>query len=175
MKYWAMALKLKLPDTEILRKIDFKNPATWVATWFGCGLMHPAPGTWGTLGALPVGLILFALGGKIAILIAIAFVIPLGFWAAAKFESMTGTHDNAMIVIDEAAGLWITLLACTFSPLSIVLAFALFRLFDILKPWPVSYLDKKVTGAAGVMLDDIAAGIIAAACLWGIHRYALAG
>lgn len=168
-------MKFKLPDPEIIRKIDFKSPATWTALWFGCGLIHPAPGTWGTLGALPLGLILLLLGGNIALLLGIALVIPLGFWASKQFADMTGTHDNAMIVIDEVAGLWITLLACTLSPLSILLAVALFRLFDILKPWPISWLDRNVKGAAGVMLDDIAAGIAAGLCLWGIHHYALVG
>lgn len=164
-------MHLPLPNPEILAKLDFKNPATWVATWFGCGLMRPAPGTWGTLGALPFGLILLALGGKIALLIGIIAVIPLGLWASDKFEKMTGTHDNSMIVIDEVAGLWITLLATTFTPISILLAFVLFRFFDILKPWPIRWLDRNLKGAAGVMLDDIAAGKFAAICLYAINQF----
>ncbi|PZQ48034.1 MAG: phosphatidylglycerophosphatase A [Micavibrio aeruginosavorus] len=170
-----MSLKIAPPDPELLKKLDFKNPALWVATGLGCGLMRPGPGTWGTLGALPVGVIILALGGQIALLLAIALLIPIGLWASAEFEKMSGSHDNSMIVIDEAAGIWITLLACTLSPLSIILAFLLFRFFDILKPWPVSWLDKNIGGAAGVMLDDIAAGMLGALCLWGIHHYALAG
>lgn len=168
-------MKFKMPDPEIIKRLDFKNPATWAATWFGCGLMHPAPGTWGTLGALPVGLILAALGGKIALIAGIAFVFALGLWSSAQFEKMTGTHDSSMIVIDEAAGIWIALLGSTLSPASIVLAFVLFRFFDILKPWPIGWLDKKVGGAWGVMLDDCAAGKFSALCLWGIHHYALVG
>ncbi len=168
-------MKFKMPDPELIKKLDFKSPALWVATWMGCGLMRPAPGTWGTLGALPIGLILLTLGGKIALLCGIAAIIPIGLWASAKFEAMTGTHDNSMIVIDEVAGLWITLIACTLSPLSILLAFALFRFFDILKPFPVSWLDRNVSGAQGVMVDDIAAGVYAGLCLWGIHYYAFIG
>lgn len=168
-------MKLPLPNLEILAKLDFKNPATWIATWFGCGLMRPAPGTWGTLGALPVGLILLALGGKITLLIGIIAIIPLGLWACDKFEKMTDTHDNSMIVIDEVAGLWITLLATTFNPISILLAFALFRFFDILKPFPVSWLDRNLPGAKGVMCDDLMAGVYAAICLWGINNYAFTG
>lgn len=164
-------MKLPLPNPEILSKLDFKNPATWLATWFGCGLMHPAPGTWGTLGALPIGLILLALGGKIVLLIGIIIVIPLGLWASAKFETMTGTHDNSMIVIDEVAGLWITLLATTLNPLSILLAFALFRFFDILKPFPVGWLDRNLSGAKGVMADDLMAGVYAGICLYGINQF----
>ena len=168
-------MKLSPPDPELIKKLDFKNPAVWVATWCGCGLMRPAPGTWGTLGGLPIGLILLALGGKIALVFGIAIVFPLGIWAANTFETMTQSHDNSMIVIDEVAGVWVALLASTLSPVSIVLAFLLFRLFDILKPWPIRWLDKNIAGGLGVMVDDIAAGALAAACLYGIHFYALAG
>lgn len=164
-----------MPDPELIKKLDFKNPATWIATWFGCGLMHPAPGTWGTLGALPIGLILLALGGKITLAIGILFVFAIGLWASKQFEQMTQSHDSSMIVIDEVAGMWIVLLASTLSPLSMIAAFLLFRLFDVLKPWPISWLDKNVGGALGVMLDDIAAGVAAALCLYGIHYYALIG
>jgi phosphatidylglycerophosphatase A len=166
-------MKIGLPDLELLQKLDFKNPATWVATWFGCGLMHPAPGTWGTLGALPIGMILMVFGGKVALALGLLIIIPLGLWAIEKFEAMTGEHDSSIIVIDEAAGLWITLAAASMEPLSILGAFLLFRFFDILKPWPVSYFDR-MPGAKGVMLDDIMAGIYAALSLMGI-TYALAG
>jgi phosphatidylglycerophosphatase A len=168
-------MKLVSPDPETIKKIDFKNPAVWVATWCGCGLMRPAPGTWGTLGALPIGLILLALGGKITLLAATLLIIPLGIWSANIFGKMTGSHDNSMIVIDEVAGMWIALLASALSPISIVVAFLLFRFFDILKPWPIGWLDQKLSGGVGVMADDIAAGIAAAACLYGIHHYALIG
>lgn len=168
-------MKLTMPDPEIIKKLDFKNPATWVATWFGCGLMRPGPGTWGTIGGLPLGIVLLALGGKISLIIGILFIFALGLWASRKFEAMTGTHDNSMIVIDEVAGIMIALLGSTLSPLSIVLAFALFRFLDILKPWPIGWLDKKVGGAWGVMLDDVAAGKLTALILFGIHHYALIG
>jgi phosphatidylglycerophosphatase A len=168
-------MKFSMPDLELIKKLDFKNPALWAATWFGCGLMRPAPGTWGTLGALPFALIFLALGGKIALLLAILLIIPIGLMASKEFERMTGTYDNSMIVIDEVAGLWITLLATTLSPFSILAGFALFRFFDILKPWPISYLDKNIGGAWGVMLDDILAGLCAALVLWGLHHYAFFG
>ena len=168
-------MKLRLPDPELIKKINFKDPSVWVATWFGCGLMRPAPGTWGTLGGLPIGVIIATLGGPLALIVATVFVFAAGLWATKKFEAMTDSHDSSMIVIDEVAGVWITLLASTLSPLSIVAAFLLFRLFDVLKPWPVSWLDRNIAGAMGVMVDDIAAGILAALCLYGIHYYALIG
>ena len=168
-------MKLRLPDPALIKKLDFKNPATWVATWFGCGLMSPAPGTWGTLGGIPVGLIILTLGGKLALVLSILAIIPIGLWSAKKFQEMTGVHDSSIIVIDEVAGIWITLLATTLAPLSIILAFILFRAFDILKPWPVSWLDRNLGGPWGVMLDDLAAGILAGLCLWGLNTYAFAG
>jgi len=142
------------------------------AMWFGFGFARPAPGTWGTLGGIPVGLILLALGGKPLLFVAILALIPLGLWSARKFEEMTGVHDSSIIVIDEVVGIWITLMAASLSPLSIILAFVLFRLFDVMKPWPISWLDRNLNGAWGVMLDDIAAGKFAAVCLLGIE-YAL--
>ena len=168
-------MKFKMPDPEVMKKLDFKNPATWMATWFGCGLMHPGPGTWGTIGGLPLGLILIVAGGKVSLVIGILLLFALGLWASKKFEAMTGTHDNSMIVIDEVVGMMIALLGSTLSPLSIILAFALFRFFDILKPWPIGWLDKNIGGAWGVMLDDVAAGKITAFILMGIHYYALVG
>jgi phosphatidylglycerophosphatase A len=168
-------MKLTLPDPELIKRLDFKSPALWVATWFGCGLMRPGPGTWGTLGGLPFGLILLTLGGKIALFCGIVFIFALGLWASRQFSAMTGTHDNSMIVIDEVAGISIALLGSSLSPVSIILAFALFRFFDILKPWPISWLDRNVKGALGVMVDDVAAGLATAAFLYGLEYHALLG
>ena len=153
----------------------FKSPAFWVATWFGCGLMRPAPGTWGTLGALPFGVLLLVFFGWPALLAAAAIVFAAGYWAASEFEKMTGEHDSGKIVIDEAAGMFLALLPAAPNTVSIALAFALFRFFDVLKPWPVSWCDKKLPGALGVMMDDVAAGLMAAACLWGLRYAGLGG
>ncbi len=161
--------KIKPADLEALKKCDFKNPHTMLATWFGLGLLSPAPGTWGTLGALPFGLIILALGGITALIPAIIIISIIGYKSATYFEKQTGIHDSKMVVIDEVAGMWITMLTMTaISPLQTLIAFTLFRLFDVIKPWPISYLDKNVGGALGVMADDILAGIAAAICLWGI-------
>ena len=155
------------PDT--LKKLDFKNPATWVATWFGCGLMRPAPGTWGTIGGLPFAILLMFLGGVPALLAGIAAVSVAGYWASKKMEAMTGDHDGSYIVVDEVAGIFIALIPAGLDPLSVLLAVIFFRFFDILKPWPVSWLDKNLPGAEGVMLDDMMAGVYAALCLIGVH------
>lgn len=152
--------------------IYLTTPAAWVATWFGCGLLKPAPGTWGTVGGLPYALLLLAAGGWPALLAGVVVVTVAGWWAAGKIEKQTGAHDSGYIVIDEVAGIGVALLPAALNPVSIALAFLLFRFFDIVKPWPVSWCDKKLPGAAGVMADDLVAGIMAALCLWGIQSYA---
>ena len=162
---------IKIRHQDTLRRLNFKHPATWLATWFGCGLMQPGPGTWGTLGALPFGIILLISGGIPALLIASAICYMLGLWSAKHFERMVREKDSGMIVIDEAVGLWIALIPCVLTPLSVGLAFVLFRVFDILKPFPIGWLDKRVSGATGVMIDDVLAGIYAALVMIGL-RYA---
>ena len=142
--------------------------STALATWFGSGLLKPAPGTWGTIAALPFGYGLLMLNDPLIHLAAILLVTLFGLWSANEFEKIHGIHDDKRIVIDEVAGMWIALIPATLNPITILLAFALFRLFDILKPWPISIADKQIRGALGVMLDDIIAGIIAAFILWGI-------
>ena len=153
----------------IYKKINYKAPETWVATWFGCGFMKPAPGTWGTLGALPFGILLMLLGGPTALFIACIITFPIGLWASEKFDQMVQSQDSSMIVIDEAVGLWIALMAAPLTPLAILASFLLFRFFDALKPWPISWLDQNIKGAMGVMIDDVAAGIAAALCVFGLE------
>lgn len=149
-----------LPTPEEIQKLDFKNPAFWVATWFGCGLMRPSPGTWGTLAGLPIAMILMALGGHVALILGAGILFILGLWAAKEFEKMTGQHDSPLIVIDEVLGITLCLLPVVgMHPAYILLAFALFRFFDIVKPFPVSFFDKKIKNAYGVMLDDVMAAI----------------
>lgn len=135
--------------------------------------MKPAPGTWGSLGALPVGLLLFGAGGLIGLILGIVCIFSIGIWASNRFDAAQGGHDNSMIVIDEVAGQWIALLPVLFfwgtSPVMILLSFAAFRFFDILKPWPVSFFDKNLKGGLGVMLDDVAAGLYAALIITGVH------
>lgn len=164
---------IKIRNNDTLRRLDFKHPATWTATWFGLGLMQPAPGTWGTIGALPFGVILMMWGGIPALLIGIFLIFPLGIWASKHFERMSREKDSGMIVIDEVIGMWIALIPAVLTPLSVGLAFILFRLFDVWKPWPISWLDKKCPGAYGVMLDDVLAGIFAALILIGLRHVGL--
>jgi phosphatidylglycerophosphatase A len=160
---------INIQHSDTLRRLNFKHPATWVATWFGTGLMKPAPGTWGTLGALPFGIVLMIYGGLIPLLIAIFLAFLIGLWSASHFERMVREKDSGMVVIDEVVGMWIALIPATVTPLSVGLAFVFFRLFDVLKPWPVNCLDKRFHGPWGVMLDDVMAGIYAAIVLIGLR------
>lgn len=166
-------LRVSDKDKQTLQKLNFRAPSVWLATWFGCGFMRPAPGTWGSLGAIPPALLLILLGQPAYLIPAILLITALGFWSADRFEKMTGDHDSKMIVIDEVAGQWIAMLpvimVSTINPVLLIVSFVLFRIFDIIKPWPVSFFDRKVPGAAGVMGDDIAAGAIAAFIIGGIQ------
>lgn len=145
--------------------LTLKNPAALICTGFGSGLVHPAPGTWGTLVAWVIALLLGM--DKILLLLALLAAMIAGIWAIEKFESTSGSHDSGMIVIDEFAGIWVTLLFAAPFWDQLILAFVLFRAFDVVKPWPIRWLDKNVHGAWGVMLDDLAAGLAAGICLYG--------
>jgi phosphatidylglycerophosphatase A len=138
---------------------------TWSATWFGAGLLPWAPGTWGSLLALPFAWALMAAGGVALLLAAAALVFALGLWAADRYMRAVGLHDPGAIVIDEVAGQWLTLAVAPLDPLAYLAGFLLFRIFDVLKPWPASWLDRRVGGAFGVMIDDIAAAVYAGGAL----------
>lgn len=141
-----------------------RDPAVLIATGLGSGRISPAPGTWGTLAAWLPAIFL----PETVILALAALACAAGFWAVKRFQQKSGTHDAGMIVIDEWVGIWITLaFAATGAMDQAAASLVLFRLFDILKPWPVCYFDRHVDGAAGVMLDDIAAGVMAGFCVYG--------
>ncbi len=145
-----------------------------IATVCYIGLLRPGPGTWGSLAALPMAWILHWIGGFPLLAIATVAVFAIGFWAVRIETAGRADADPGEIVIDEVAGQWVALF-----PLSAglwmagaaphvfpwpgwVAGFVLFRVFDIWKPWPVSWADG-LHGPLGVMLDDVLAGIIAAA------------
>lgn len=142
----------------------------WVAVWFGAGLAPVASGTAGSLAALPLGwLILWATApsGWLWLALAAVLLFPVGVWAATRHDRATGGHDSSEIVVDEVVGQWLALLPAAWSVWwHILLAFVLFRLFDVLKPWPVGWADRQLPGGWGVMTDDVLAGLWAAALLW---------
>jgi phosphatidylglycerophosphatase A len=147
--------------------------ALWLATWFGCGLLPFAPGSFASLAALPLAWALTWLGGPWLLLAAAACVFGLGLWAADRYMTAVGVHDPNAVVIDEIAGQWLTLCIVPLDPLAYLLGFVLFRIADVLKPWPISWLDRRVGGAFGVMIDDLGAAVYAGFALWLIARWVL--
>jgi phosphatidylglycerophosphatase A len=134
--------------------------AVAVATLAGIGRLRPAPGTWGSLVVLPAVLL-----GPMACLALAAFVTVAGWVAIRDVLAQGGDQDPGWIVVDEAAGMLLALAALPHAGwVGVVAAFALFRAFDILKPWPVSWADG-LHGPTGVMLDDVIAGGMAGAVL----------
>ncbi len=130
-----------------------------ISTWFWVGKIPSAPGTWGTLATVPFVYAL-SLAGSINYMIMTGLFVFLGIFAAEIYEKSLGTHDSSQIVIDEVVGLMIAMTWLPMTWQSMVLGFVIFRFFDILKPFPIGMLDRKVGGGLGVMLDDIAAGLI---------------
>lgn len=122
--------------------------------------MPKIPGTWGTLATLPLAWLLMQTG-PIIYMIAVVLLLPVAILAAEMYEQETKSHDSGAIVIDEVLGFLITMTWLPINWRSFVLGFLLFRLLDIWKPFPISYLDKKIPGGLGVVIDDVAAGIVA--------------
>lgn len=146
------------------------NLARWVATFGGAGLLTPGPGTWGSVAALALAFPIDWLGGRLAFAVAAAVAFLVGLWASGAYARAVGTKDPSEVVIDEVAGLWLVYAFVPLSLLSAVLGFCLFRVFDIAKPWPISWANRAVPGAVGIMLDDILAGLAAAGSLWLAQR-----
>ena len=142
------------------------HPANLIATWFGSGYLPKAPGTWGSLFALPPAWLIADHFGALALIPAAAIALALGLWATRHVLANSAEKDPGRVVIDEVAGQWLALIAATpLDPILYGIGFLAFRFFDIVKPWPASWCDRKLPGAAGVMLDDIVAGLYAALSL----------
>lgn len=147
-----------------------RHPADLLALGFGSGLAPRAPGTAGTLVAIPVYLLLQPLALHLYLpLVAILFL--LGIPICAHTARRLGVHDHPGIVWDEIVGYLVTMAFAPPGWLWIGLGFVLFRLFDILKPWPIKWFDSKVGGGFGIMVDDLLAGIAAATVLFLLALY----
>ena len=151
----------------------------------GAGYLKPAPGTWGSLAAIPLAWALVSIGGPYLLCVAMGLCYALGIAAIQKETEASGAHDPGWIVIDEVVGQWLALLPVAFGawragvPFTalwpgIVAAFVFFRLFDIWKPWLVGRADAR-DDATGVMLDDVWAGFFAAIVVIGLAILAHAG
>ena len=152
-----------------------KHIISWIiTTWFGSGLLPKAPGTWGSLAAIPFAVIISVYTCPYALLFGIIVLFFIGIWASDKIEKSAKIKDPGFIVVDEVVGQWIALLPLPFLydilypdsfhlyfAISSVVAFIAFRIFDIRKPWPINYVDSNVHGGYGIMFDDVIAGIYA--------------
>ena len=138
------------------------HPSTLLSTWFWIGLIPKAPGTFGSLAALPFAWIIQTYLGPLALLAGAVAIFGLGCWASAHYIRDFTETDPGEVVIDEVAGQWI---ACLLIPPGMLwawlAAFVLFRIFDIFKPWPIHLLDKHGRGGIGIMQDDMLAGLFA--------------
>jgi phosphatidylglycerophosphatase A len=139
----------------------FSDPVLFLAFGFGSGLARKAPGTFGTLAAVPIYCILAQTGNLFYSIVTLTITLA-GIWICGQAADKLGEHDFGGIVWDEIAGYLITLWWLPFSWQGMVLGFIIFRIFDILKPWPIKIADRKVKGGFGIMLDDVLAGVLAA-------------
>ena len=142
-----------------------------LATWFGAGLLPRAPGTWGSIAALPFAWVILWAGGWPALLVASVLVFFIGWWAAQKLVDETGLADPQLVVIDEVAGQWLVLLPAGLHWWSFLLALILFRIADIKKPWPANWADSQVPGGLGVMLDDVFAALYGLVVMLIVHHF----
>lgn len=148
-------------NTSALSLRQLAQPSVLWLTFFGAGLLRPAPGTWGSLAALAVwwwGLSPLSLLSQGLIVVVYSLI---SWWVCARFLQRSGLHDEPQIVADEVAGLWLALVFVPATWWAAMLAFGLFRLFDITKPSLVGWLDRNVHGGLGVMADDLLAGLAA--------------
>jgi len=145
------------------------KPYTLTATWFGSGFIKPASGTWGTLASLPLCLLVVSYCGHWGVISASIILFLIGLWVTHLHQKDTGRHDPSEVVIDETVGMMIASipLLYDFNWQMILGCFVLFRIFDAVKIGPVGWLDKNIHGALGVMIDDVAAGLMATVVMLG--------
>ncbi|GGB33887.1 phosphatidylglycerophosphatase A [Oceanisphaera marina] len=147
-----------------LANLKLSNPLHLLALGFGSGLSPVMPGTMGTLAAIPLYWLIQGLSPAWYLLILLLGFIA-GIWICNAATRAIGRHDHGAIVWDEIIGYGITMFAAPAGLGWMVVGFVLFRFFDIIKPWPISWFDRRVHGGFGIMLDDVIAGVFALACL----------
>jgi phosphatidylglycerophosphatase A len=159
-------------DVQLSQKV-WQNPVYFIAFGFGSGLMSVAPGTWGTLAAIPLYLLLAQTHWVVYLLLTLLTFL-LGVWVSDVVSKELGVHDYGGIVWDEVVGYLITMFLAPPGISWMIIGFVLFRIFDIWKPQPIGFVDEKVHGGLGIMLDDVLAAIpswlILQLLAWGVGR-----
>lgn len=146
-----------------------KHPSVLLATWWGSGYIPLAPATVGTLTGMPFGYAIYAVWGQEALIGASMVALVVGVWACNAYSRLSGTHDSRHVVIDEVAAIWLVQAYIPQTLLSYGLAFVVFRVCDVLKPYPINVMDAKIKGGWGMMLDDTGAAIISLLILLALH------
>ena len=146
---------------------ELKKPSHLLATFFGIGLLKPAPGTWGSLAAVILWYFVDFLHPYASIIVP-AFIL-CSWLVCIKADQDSESNDNSFIVIDEVAGMLVALSFIAHEAILYFFAFLLFRLFDILKPFPINIVDKKIKNSFGVIFDDLLAGIYSGVTLYSIN------
>lgn len=163
---------LPMRSFNIAKKV-WQDPAYFIAFGFGSGLLPIAPGTWGTAAAIPIFLLLAGQSAWVYAIVVIAAFF-LGVWVSDKVTRELGEQDYSGIVWDEVIGYLLTMFMAPKGFIWIVIGFLLFRLFDILKPQPIRWVDQRIEGGLGIMLDDVLAAVPAWLILqllaWGFVR-----
>lgn len=152
-------------------KPNLRNPIHLLAFGLGSGCAPKAPGTFGTLAAIPFWWLFLQNVPLIPYLCVLIAGFAFGVYLCEQTSKDLGVHDHGGIVWDEWIGLWITYLALPTGIEWIIIGFALFRFFDILKPWPIKWLDEKVHGGFGIMIDDVLAGVFALGCVQALASF----
>lgn len=161
----------RLSGTVVIVNTRFNSTIRFVATWFGCGLAPRAPGTMGTIGAVPLVWLLNQAGSMIYLAVTLTFAVG-GVLIAQFYEQNISTeHDAPEFVLDEVAGFLITMALVPLTWFNLLVGFALFRVLDVIKPFPISWIDKNVPGGMGAMADDLVAGILASAALQAMLHF----
>lgn len=145
------------------KKINLKNPVHFLAIGFGSGLLKPAPGTWGTLAGLMLSILLWNITQSNLFFIFLAVIsFIFGCYLCQKMSNDLGVHDDGRIVWDEIVAIFLMFaILPEYNWLTYILTFISFRIFDILKPYPIRYFDEKLESGLGIMVDDILAAIFA--------------
>ncbi|MDD2802401.1 MAG: phosphatidylglycerophosphatase A [Methylococcales bacterium] len=164
----SIFLNTQVGKNKLTPKQIVSDPVLFLAFGFGSGLAKKAPGTFGTLAALPLYLALIQVQNLIVYSVVTLLVILIGVWICGQAAEKLGEHDFGGIVWDEIAGFLVTMWLVPFTWQAVALGFILFRVFDIVKPWPIRWIDRQVHGGLGIMLDDVLAGVFAGGLLFFI-------
>tara|TARA_Y100000739_G_scaffold187980_1_gene167090 strand:- start:33 stop:542 length:510 start_codon:yes stop_codon:yes gene_type:complete len=154
--------------SKLAKDLRLSNLAVFFATGFGVGLLPFAPGTWGSILAVMMAWSIIDIFGQLALLITTILFFIIGILASELCIKKFSSLDPKQVVIDEITAQWLVLLIIPLELASYVLGFVFFRFFDILKPWPISWVDKNIKGGFGIMADDVLAAIYAIIIFYGV-------